>query len=131
MYIYITLYIYIISTSYILYAHLRLWSCLATSIPSFFSFFFFFLLHPPSSFKWVFAQSAYVTTERNPAYSGVCKLNKYHRGRTSPTPVRRWRATLGAAPYVLNTQSEEKNTVFYSYLACFVNALTLNLHVST
>ena len=28
--------------------------------------------------------------------------------------------------YMLNTRNEETNTVFYSYLACFVNTLTLN-----
>ena len=32
--------------------------------------------------------------------------------------------------YVSNTQSEEKNTVFYSHLACFVITLTLNMYVS-
>ena len=31
---------------------------------------------------------------------------------------------------MLNTQSEEKNMVFYSYLACFMNTLTLNAYVS-
>jgi len=34
------------------------------------------------------------------------------------------------APYVLNTQSEEKNAIFYSYSACFVNTLTVNMYVS-
>jgi len=31
---------------------------------------------------------------------------------------------------MLNTWSEEQTTVFYSYLACFVNTLTLNTYVS-
>jgi len=29
------------------------------------------------------------------------------------------------SPYMLNTRNEEKNTVFYSCLACFVNTVTL------
>jgi len=33
-------------------------------------------------------------------------------------------------PYVMNTQSEEKNTVFYSYVASFVNTCTLIMYVS-
>jgi len=33
-------------------------------------------------------------------------------------------------PYMLNTQSEEYTTVFNSYLACFMNTLTLNMDVS-
>ena len=32
--------------------------------------------------------------------------------------------------YMLNTRNEENNTVFYSYLACFVNTFTLNMYVS-
>jgi len=32
--------------------------------------------------------------------------------------------------YVLNTRNEGKNTVFYSYVACFVNTLTLNMYGS-
>jgi len=32
--------------------------------------------------------------------------------------------------YVLNTRNEEKNMIFYSYLACFVNTFTLNIYVS-
>ena len=32
--------------------------------------------------------------------------------------------------YMLNTRNEKKNTVFYSYLACFVNTCTLNMYVS-
>jgi len=32
--------------------------------------------------------------------------------------------------YVLNTQSEEKNTVIYSYLACFMNTFSSNTYVS-
>jgi len=35
-----------------------------------------------------------------------------------------------ATPRVLNMQSEEENTIFYSYPACFLNTLTLNMHVS-
>jgi len=31
---------------------------------------------------------------------------------------------------MLNTQNEETNTVFYTYVACFVNTLTLNMYVS-
>jgi len=31
---------------------------------------------------------------------------------------------------MLNTRNEEKNTVLYLYLACFVNTLTLNMYVS-
>jgi len=33
------------------------------------------------------------------------------------------------AAYMLNTRNEENNTVFYSYLACFVNTFTLNMYV--
>jgi len=29
---------------------------------------------------------------------------------------------------MLNMRSEEENTRFYSYLACFVNTLTLNMY---
>ena len=32
--------------------------------------------------------------------------------------------------YMLNTQNEEKNTVLYSHLACFVNTCTLHMYVS-
>jgi len=32
-------------------------------------------------------------------------------------------------PYVLNTQSGEQNTVFYSYLPCSVNTFTLNIFI--
>jgi len=32
---------------------------------------------------------------------------------------------------MLNTRNEEKNTVFYSYLACLMNTFTLNIYVST
>jgi len=32
--------------------------------------------------------------------------------------------------YVLNTLYEENNTVFYSYLACFLNTLSLNMYVA-
>jgi len=39
-----------------------------------------------------------------------------------PRPV-----VLTPRSYVLNTQSEEKKTVFYSGFACFVNTLTLNM----
>jgi len=35
-------------------------------------------------------------------------------------------ALISPSTYVLNTQGEEKNTVFYLYLACFVNIFTLN-----
>jgi len=38
-------------------------------------------------------------------------------------------AAGGSAPYMLNTWSEEQNTGFYSYLACFVNTLILNTYV--
>jgi len=31
---------------------------------------------------------------------------------------------------MLNTRNEERNAVFYSYLACFVNTFTLNMYVS-
>jgi len=31
---------------------------------------------------------------------------------------------------MLNMRNEYKNTVFYSYLACFVKTLTLNMYVS-
>jgi len=30
---------------------------------------------------------------------------------------------------MLNTRSEDKNTVFDSYLACFMNTVTLNMYV--
>ena len=33
-------------------------------------------------------------------------------------------------PYMLNTRKEEKNTVCYSCLACFVNTATLNMPIS-
>jgi len=39
-------------------------------------------------------------------------------------------AHVGTLPDMLNTRNEEKNTVFYSYLACFVNTSTLNMYVS-
>ena len=32
--------------------------------------------------------------------------------------------------YVLNTQSEQNNTMSYPYSACFLNTLTLNMYVS-
>jgi len=32
--------------------------------------------------------------------------------------------------YMLNTRSEKQNTVFYSYLACFVKIFTFNMYVS-
>jgi len=32
----------------------------------------------------------------------------------------------GSRSYMLNTWSKEQNTVFYSFVACFVNTLTLN-----
>jgi len=31
---------------------------------------------------------------------------------------------------MLNTRNEEKNTVFYSYLACLVDTFALNVYVS-
>jgi len=37
---------------------------------------------------------------------------------------------LGSGTYMLNTRNEEKNTVFYSCLACFVKTFTLNIYVS-
>jgi len=36
----------------------------------------------------------------------------------------------GWGAYTLNTRNEEKNTVFHSYLACFVHTRTLNMCVS-
>jgi len=33
-----------------------------------------------------------------------------------------------SAAYVLNTRSEEENTVFYSDLACFVNIFTSDMY---
>jgi len=36
----------------------------------------------------------------------------------------------GPAAYMLNTRNEENNTVFYSYLACFVNTFSLKIYVS-
>ena len=36
----------------------------------------------------------------------------------------------GSEPYMLNTRNEEKNTVFYSYSACFMNTFNLNMYVS-
>jgi len=38
--------------------------------------------------------------------------------------------TGGSPSYMLNTQNEEKNTVFRLYLACFVNTFSLNIYVS-
>jgi len=35
-----------------------------------------------------------------------------------------------ARAYMLDTRNEEKNTVFYSCLACFVNTVTLHIYVS-
>jgi len=32
--------------------------------------------------------------------------------------------------YILNTRGEEKHTVFYAYVACFMNTLTLNMYLS-
>jgi len=40
------------------------------------------------------------------------------------------RRAEGQGPYMLNTCSAEKNTVFYSYLACFMNTVILNMEVS-
>jgi len=37
---------------------------------------------------------------------------------------------FGLSAYMLNTRNEEKNTVFYSYLACFVNTFSWNMYVS-
>jgi len=34
----------------------------------------------------------------------------------------------GVGSYMLNTRHEENNTVFYSYSACLVNTLTLNMY---
>ena len=31
---------------------------------------------------------------------------------------------------MLNTRNDEENTVFYLWLACFVNTFTLNMYVS-
>jgi len=31
---------------------------------------------------------------------------------------------------MLNTRNEEKNTGFYSYVACFLNTFSLNMYVS-
>ena len=31
---------------------------------------------------------------------------------------------------MLNARNEEKNRIFYSYLACFLNTSTLNMYVS-
>jgi len=39
-------------------------------------------------------------------------------------------AAKGSQAYMLNARNEEKNTVFYSCSACFVNTFTLNTHVS-
>jgi len=33
-------------------------------------------------------------------------------------------------PYMLNTRAEEYYTVFYSYVACFMNTSTLNVYIS-
>jgi len=42
------------------------------------------------------------------------------------------RGRVGVGAYMLNTWSEEYNTVFYfySYSACFMNTVTLNMHIS-
>jgi len=39
-------------------------------------------------------------------------------------------ASAASYAYVSNTRNKENNTVFYSYSACFVNTLTLNIYVS-
>jgi len=36
---------------------------------------------------------------------------------------------IGRGSYMLNTRNEENNTIFYSYLAYFVNTFTLNIYV--
>ena len=41
--------------------------------------------------------------------------------------IQQGRACDTAKPYILNTRSEEHNTVFYSYLLCFMNTVTLNM----
>ena len=33
-----------------------------------------------------------------------------------------------SSPYMLNTQNEETNTVFFSYLACCMNTLPMNMY---
>jgi len=35
----------------------------------------------------------------------------------------------GLTPYMLNTREEEKNPVLYSYLACGMNTVTLDMYV--
>jgi len=53
------------------------------------------------------------------------------RSGYSPRKVTRYPSRSGKlSSYMLNTRNEEKNTVFYSYLACFVNPFTLNMYVS-
>jgi len=37
--------------------------------------------------------------------------------------------SVASAPYMSNTRSEEYNAVLYSYVACFMNTLTLNMYV--
>ena len=46
-----------------------------------------------------------------------------------PTALAHARHAGAATAYMLNTGSSEYNAVFYSYLACFVNILTLNTYV--
>jgi len=70
----------------------------------------------------------------------VCTMPSAARSFSSEWPTRyletgarKWAGSKGRdglGAYMLNTRSEEKNTVFYSYLACFVNTCTLNMYVS-
>ena len=36
-------------------------------------------------------------------------------------------STYGLGSYMLNARNEDKKTVFYTYLACFVNTVLLNM----
>jgi len=43
--------------------------------------------------------------------------------RPPPSPE-----TESPLPYMLNTRSEEESTVFYSYVACCMNTLPMNMY---
>jgi len=62
---------------------------------------------------------------------------KVCRGRCAPVGFKghvgfgcAWWFRLWWQSYMLNTRNEENDTVFYSYVACFVNTFTLNVYVS-
>ena len=64
-----------------------------------------------------------------------CALPEWLTWKQSPTELAFifevpsiFETSLQVRAYILNTRNEEKNTVFYSYLACFVKQLTGHTH---